>query len=151
LFKELSAYRRGSALNLPKNLVVIGTIVTWYVGIVLYNGDFTFTVTNIVAHGIPYMALIWIWGRKTHKKAFSYRWAIIPFLVIILLLAYIEEGFWAGFVWREHLDVFGLFKSLPVIENKKLLSIVVPLLTLPQATHYILDGYIWKSSPPERV
>ena len=151
LFKEISVYRKGFAFNLPKNVVVIGTIITWYVGIVLFNGDFTFTVTNIVAHGIPYMALIWIWGRKNHIKAFSYRWAIIPFLVIILLLAYLEEGFWAGFVWREHLDVFGLFKSLPVIENKKLLSIVVPLLTLPQTTHYILDGYIWKNSPPERV
>ena len=28
--------------------------------------------------------------------------------------------------------------------SENLLSILVPLLALPQITHYILDGFIWK-------
>ncbi len=144
VLNELRHLKHGRPLNVPKNLIVLGTVVSWYVGIVLLNGDFTFTITNIVAHGIPYMALVWIWGRRNKARVLSTRFSLLPFLGIILALAYVEEAFWAGLVWREHLDFFTFFQRLPVVTDKKTLSLLVPLLTLPQATHYILDGFIWK-------
>lgn len=142
--KEIVLLKTGAEFNLPKNLILLGTVLSWYVGIVLLNGDFTFTVTNIVAHGIPYMALVWIWGRRNKVRVLSTRFSLLPFLGIILALAYVEEAFWAGLIWREHLDVFSFFQHLPEVTDKKTLSLLVPLLTLPQATHYILDGFIWK-------
>ena len=144
VLKEILAFKKSSSINLPKNLLIIGTAISWYVGIVLLDGDFTFTVTNIVAHGIPYMALVWAWGKDNGARIINLKWALLPFLGLILILAYLEEGFWAGFIWREHFEFFGWSRSLPEITDKKMLSILVPLLTLPQATHYILDGFIWK-------
>lgn len=33
------------------------------------------------------------------------------------------------------------------IPGRVLLALVVPLLALPQATHYLLDAWIWKVRP----
>lgn len=143
--------------NLPKNLILIGTALSWYVGIVLFNGDMAFTITNVTSHGIPYMALVWAYGKKQadkddsnlvfgklQYKVFFSHYSFPLFLVFLIFLGYIEEGFWAGFVWREHLEIFGFFSNLPTIRAKDSLSLIIPLLTLPQATHYVLDGFIWR-------
>lgn len=139
-----SQFKR-DAFNLPKNLLIAGTGLSWYAGIVWFNGDAAFTITNVVAHGIPYMALIWSWGRKKEARPFTVSWGIPVFLLSLLFLAVLEESLWAGLVWREHLNFFSWSDSLPAIKDKDTLSLVVPLLTLPQATHYFLDGFIWKS------
>ncbi len=154
---EVFKTSRGRSLNLPKNMVILGTALSWYVGIVLFNGDMIFTVTNVVAHGIPYMALVWLYGERQKERSdapiiagkFSYHlffsWYSLPlYFGLLLLFGFLEEGLWAGFVWRERLEVFGFFGSLPQITAKDTLSWLVPLLTLPQATHYVLDGFIWK-------
>jgi hypothetical protein len=47
-------------------------------------------------------------------------------------------------VWRERGEIFGLFAALPQLMSKEALAIIVPLLSLPQTTHYVLDGFIWK-------
>lgn len=66
------------------------------------------------------------------------------FLGVLGLLAYAEEGLWDGLVWREHASAFGWFQQLPAVENHVWLTLLVPLLALPQATHYVLDGFIWR-------
>lgn len=143
-------------INIPKLLVIIGTIVSWYFGIIYYNGDITFTLLNVVSHGIPYMALIWIYSYKKqqkkplfstsiNKKVFS-KYGIILFVLIIFLLAYIEEGLWDGLVWNEHKRIFHLFSQQLIHPSHHLLSFIVPLLALPQITHYVIDGFIWKVS-----
>jgi len=47
-------------------------------------------------------------------------------------------------IWKEHGSIFAMFSSLPKIGNEQILSLLVPLLALPQSTHYVLDGFIWK-------
>ncbi len=154
--------KHGHRFNVPKNLVVTGTALSWYAGIIYFNGDMIFTITNVVSHGIPYMALVWLYGEKQQHKPqapliagrFSYKlffskYSLPIFFASLLLLGYIEEGFWAGFVWREHLEAFGAFAHLPAITAKDTLSWLIPLLTLPQATHYVLDGFIWKLKDSE--
>ena len=49
--------------NPGKDMVVLTTAVCWYAGIVAFNSDYAFTVTNVLIHGVPYMALVWWYAR----------------------------------------------------------------------------------------
>lgn len=144
-------------INMPKNLLVLGTYLSWYFGIVYFNGDVAFTALNVISHGIPYIALIWVYGKKkeaaTSTKNTSWQWlrsifttayGIIIFLAIIVLFAFVEEGLWDAMVWQEHAAVFQPFYFMPHVTTNVILTFLIPLLTLPQITHYIIDGFIWK-------
>src|SRR4051794_23844381 len=66
------------------------------------------------------------------------------FLGSLIGLAFFEEGLWDGLIWKEHFQVFKPFFLLPKIEDSATLTWLVPLLILPQLTHYLLDGFIWR-------
>ncbi len=140
---EVFSFKR--SLFLPHNLFLLGTILSWWTGIVWLKTDWAFTVTNIISHGIPYFALIYISDMKERKKLF---WpSKLPVFIMfsgLIVLGYIEEASWAFFIWRENLSIFPELSSLAAITDSALLALVVPLLALPQLTHYILDGIIWK-------
>ena len=139
---------RGEPLSWGKIGIVASTAATWYVGIVAFNSDFAFTVTNVVAHGLPYLALVWLYGRRkwiapTSWRTWLYRPALLwVFVGVTILLAYLEEGAWDLLVWREHASLFGGWR-LPTLPDE-MLAVIVPALILPQATHYVLDAWIWK-------
>ncbi len=154
LVKEVFVISRFKTINILRILVISGTLFSWYMGIVYFNGDLAFTLLNVVSHGIPYMALIWIFSRKENRayaKASSF-WkmiyrpsGIILFLLIIFLLAFLEEGLWDVWVWKDNGELFGVFdhfKSVPV--RASWLRFIVPLLAVPQLTHYVIDGVIWR-------
>lgn len=155
--KELYFWRKLGHGSIPKQLMIVGTALSWYVGIVALNGDMAFTITNVVSHGLPYMGLVWIYGRKQTNKNpdqpviaqikvrnfFSIPFVPV-FITMLLLLAFIEEGLWDGLVWRDHASFFSAFSHLPRITDQATLAWLVPLLSLPQVTHYILDGFIWR-------
>ena len=149
LVRQVQIYWKRGAVNWGKVGIVTSTACVWYAGIVLLNSDFAFTLTNVVAHGVPYIALVWIYGR--HKWTDSRSWrqrihrpaAAGVFVGLLLMLAYFEEGLWDLFVWREHAAAFGQM-ALPFAVPEALRHLVVPLLTVPQATHYVLDAWIWK-------
>ena len=154
IVKELVVSIASRRINLPKNLIILGTFISWYFGIVYFNGDMAFTLLNTVSHGIPYMALVWIGLKKQTNPektdnvknwSLAAKWyGLAVFLCSLFLFAYIEEGFWDGFVWREHAGVFGFFHHLSKVNDNILLALLVPLLSLPQSTHYVLDGFIWR-------
>lgn len=151
IIKEAVVIIKNKQLNIPRNLLIAGTFLSWYFGIIYFNGDMAFTTLNVVSHGIPYMALVWFMQKKEQPQYKSpllqqlkRSYGIVIFLGIIVLLAYFEEGLWDGFIWKEHQSFFSLFQQLPVITNKETLALIVPLLSLPQSTHYVLDGFIWK-------
>jgi hypothetical protein len=128
---------------------MIGTAASWYLGIVVFNGDLAFTCLNVISHGIPYMALVWCTEKKDADKSpllkhvFG-KYGIALFVLIIFFFAYFEEGLWDALVWKEHTGLFTPFSSLTKIESANLLAFAVPLLSLPQVVHYVLDGFIWK-------
>ncbi|HEY5750537.1 MAG TPA: hypothetical protein VIU12_30960 [Chryseolinea sp.] len=99
--------------------------------------------TYLVAHGIPYMGLIWIYREKKADRAFSWKGVAI-FAGALLILAYLEESFWDVLVWKDHPDIFPFLTYSAPLENPMWLSVVIPLLVLPQITHYVLDGFIWR-------
>lgn len=160
--KELFFLRAAGYFNIPKNLLIVGTALSWWIGIITLNSDMAFTMTNVVSHGVPYMALIWLmhhqrsdsnqqrqpssveqnsWFERATRLALTY----LPlFLLVLVGLAFLEEGLWDGLVWREHTSFFGLFAHLPEITDKTVLALLIPFLALPQSTHYVLDGFIWR-------
>lgn len=160
VIKEIALWKETRTVNIPRNLLLFGTAFSWFVGIVAFNNDLAFTATNVIAHGVPYLALIWIYGynqaaldgRRTSylspwiSKLF--RWRMVPlYIAVLFVLAFLEEGFWNGFVWREHRSMFGFFDSLPAVKSDQTLKWLVPLLALPQMTHYMLDAFIWQMKP----
>jgi len=168
--REIFSVRAGHSFNWPRNLLLFGTALSWYVGIVATNNDLAFTATNVIAHGIPYMALIWLYGRNRValaersiqsqptapfvwpplQRLFSWRYVPI-FCATLFALAYAEEVLWDGFIWREHGAVLLLAASLPTAHSGSVLNWLVPLLALPQATHYVLDAYIWRLREPGTI
>ena len=51
------ARKHQKAFAWGKVLWTLSTACNWYLGIVYFNSDVAFSITNVVAHGIPYMAL----------------------------------------------------------------------------------------------
>ena len=130
--------------------MLLATAAAWGTGIILFNGDLTFTLINIVSHGIPYMALVWIYQyRKRSNPVHAgnrllsfFQLKYMPLYILVLMgIAYFEEGIWDWFVWKEHADLFG---SGNFLLSTTALTLLVPLLTMPQITHYVLDAYIWR-------
>ena len=141
--KAIYLYFATGFLNPGKDIVVATTAVCWYAGIVALNSDYAFTVTNVIIHGVPYFALVYFYARsrrensKRFYQALSGNW--IVFLATLWALAYIEELFWNRAVWHERNWIFGGNFD---IEDWKMYF--VPLLAVPQLTHYVLDGFVWR-------
>jgi hypothetical protein len=147
--KEIVVIVKYRQINLPRNAMMLITAASWYVGIVVAQGDLVFTLTNIVAHGIPYIALTFIYkSAETERFIKLQSWFKLQWLPLtaglLILFAYVEEGLWDGFVWHDHLQFFPIFNQLPQVNTATLLAVLVPLLTVPQLTHYVLDAVIWR-------
>lgn len=155
--KEIYLTKKTGYLNIPKNLMVAGTALSWWIGIVFLDSDLAFTMTNVLSHGIPYMALIWLYHHKPEESSSTtiiargvnltrnLIVAYLPaFLLFLFLLAYLEEGIWDGLIWREHGQIFSFFYRFPQITDPAFLAVLIPFLALPQSVHYVLDGFIWR-------
>ena len=139
---------RGEGVQAGKVLLVVATWVAWFGGIVLARDDFAFTVMNVVLHGVPYFALLFRYARGRHAEGgfgglgVLLRAGLPGFLLFLVGLALVEEGLWDVLVWHDRPVLFG--DGAPALEAD-VLALVVPLLALPQATHYVLDAFIWKA------
>ncbi|MCW5961773.1 MAG: hypothetical protein KIS76_16550 [Pyrinomonadaceae bacterium] len=148
--KSICLYFAKGFLNPGKDIVVLTTAVCWYVGIVAINSDYAFTVTNVIIHGVPYFALIYFYARSRREntgrvyRTLSHNMFI--FLATLWFFAYAEELIWHRGIWHERNWIFGGNWDL---ENWKMY--LVPLLAVPQLTHYVLDGFIWKRRSTEKL
>lgn len=114
-------------------LVVSTTALCWGIGILVTDTDWAFTVTNVLIHGLPYFGFVWVVTRRSEPPAgtllawlASRGWA---FYLFLLVLAVVEEIGWdlsAGSQW--------------VVVGTAFFSV-------PQITHYVLDGVIWRRRP----
>jgi hypothetical protein len=144
--EQLREAWRSRRLQVGKSLLVAGTALTWYVGIVATNGDFEFTVTNVLPHGVPYLALLYLYARERRREApdlFGSRLlagGVGAFVAICLGLATLEELAWARWVFRDHAALFGEGHQL----GRLAVGALVSLLVVPQAVHYALDGLLWR-------
>jgi hypothetical protein len=148
---------RERRFELGKVLVVLGTALTWYVGIVATNGDFEFTVTNVLPHGVPYLALLYFYARERRREVPQLLGSrlvstgLLGFFGVCLLAALLEEGVWARWIFHDHAEVFGVGQP-----GQAFVALLAPLLVVPQAVHYALDGLLWRrgdtaSRPAQRA
>ncbi|HEX5656083.1 MAG TPA: hypothetical protein VFX59_02765 [Polyangiales bacterium] len=107
-----------------------------------FDSDYVFTVTNVLLHGVPYFVLTQRYARA-HGSGWAGRVArrgLVPVLLFCAALAFAEESPWDRWVWHEHAEYFGeVFPLSPALS-----TFLVPLLALPQASHYVLDGFLWR-------
>jgi len=142
---------RSRRLSPGRDLWLLTTALVWGVGILGVTGDAAFTLPNVVHHGVPYIALIWWTVRRNHVdgqpvalsgRLFSKR-ALPLFVLPLIVLALGEEWAWDRLLWFDHPELFGAWGP-----DEDLIGVVRALvlatLSLPQVTHYILDGLIWK-------
>jgi hypothetical protein len=131
-----------------KHVLLLATAATWYAGIVLYDDDDAFTLTNVFAHGVPYAVLVFSYARHTAARepgvgarllGGSVFGAGLRFLACLWVLAYAEELLWDRSHWHERPHLFGGGFQLSSLE-----AWIVPLLAVPQFTHYVLDGLFWR-------
>jgi hypothetical protein len=142
-FVAAQRYFRVDFSAIGKDIVVATTAICWYLGIVAFNSDYAFTVTNVIIHGVPYFALIYVYTKARRGTAGRiYRLATSNWLVFLASLwafAYIEELLWHRGVWHERQWFFGGDWDWDAVK-----VFFVPLLAVPQLTHYVLDGFIWR-------
>lgn len=144
--RQVHRWRTGRPVNHGKVLVVATTWLCWWLGIMVFDGDFAFTVTNVIIHGVPYLALTYRYGRARAAQrprsglAWMLRGGVAAFVAFVLVAAFAEEALWDRYVWHERSWLFG---GGPATEGS-VLVFLVPLLALPQAVHYALDGFVWK-------
>lgn len=134
--RAIAAHARGAG-NLGKDIVVVTTAIAWYVGIVAFDSDYAFTMTNVLMHGIPYFALVFVKARPKPEQRRAVN--VLVFLGALWMIAFVEELLWDRTVWHDRTWLFGDGWDLPAWQ-----LVIVPLLALPQLTHYVLDGFIWK-------
>ena len=157
------------SLPAAKLLVMGSTWLSWYLGIVYYNSDFAFSVCNVLPHGVPYFVLLYRYRQNElrdreaqsepapvphraaatplHHDPSRVRYsatAVLMFLLPLFALAFCEESLWDRLIWHDHARFF----PLPEIDPPAwLLVLLVPLLALPQSSHYLLDAWIWRVGP----
>ncbi|MEM9379487.1 MAG: hypothetical protein AAGB93_06000 [Planctomycetota bacterium] len=149
--RQLQHAASGRGFNLAKIQVVFTTWIAWYGGIVVLDSDIAFTALNVLSHAIPYLVVVWTVERRHGERERTplARWFaprfVAPLLGVLVLVGYAEEWLWDSLVWQDHA---GLFPGAEAVGLGPLpaaaLGILVPLLAVPQATHYVLDGWLWR-------
>ena len=133
-------------------ILVALTAASWNLGIVWFDDDRVFTLSNVVVHGVPYMALVWIAGGRERvagvldrgRGALPIAAIAAAYYGLLAALAFAEEAAWDRLVWHEHALLFGAGG----VELGELgLALAVAGLSIPQATHYLLDRWIWRVGP----
>lgn len=141
---------RGLRPSAGKLLIWATTWACWHGGIAFFDSDYAFTATNVFIHGIPYLAYVHHWGRRrfaaeTLPVASLFRpGRVLLYMAPLVAVAFAEEWFWDRLVWHDNPM---LFPGPDLFPGGDALSLLVPLLALPQATHYALDAWIWRLRP----
>jgi len=153
--RAVRAARRGP-VAWGKHVVVATTAACWYTGIVATNADYAFTVTNVFIHGVPYLALVYLYARAASREPGSRggatarmiggRRGVVVFCATLWAVAYVEELIWDRAIWHDRGWLFGAG-----IDVGHAAMLIVPLLAVPQLTHYVLDGFLWRRHANPRL
>ena len=112
-------------------------------------------MTNVFVHGIPYMALVYLYARAAARERESaegasarlVRRGVVVFLATLWLVAYFEEMLWDRALWHDRPWLFGGGLDL----GSAATAIVAAVLATPQLAHYVLDGLLWRRKANPRL
>lgn len=68
------------------------------------------------------------------------------FAATLWAVAYLEELLWDRAIWHDRPHLFGGDLGLDDAH-----TFLVPLLAVPQLTHYVLDGFLWRRGQNPRL
>ncbi len=143
--RQAHRWKAESFLPVGKSMIVATTALSWWFSIVALDSDWAFTALNVLPHGVPYIALVWVRSAKEGGTRGLRRWLLHAgpwiFFLLLLALSFGEEWLWDAGIWHDHSGVFGPGWEL----GRTAQVFLVPLLALPQAVHYTLDAFIWRS------
>jgi hypothetical protein len=115
----------------------------------------------VFIHGIPYGALVFLYARRAAVRPESahglaarvVRRGLLPFLATLWAVAYLEELLWDRAIWHDHPALFGAGAALGNLGTgvDAFAAFLVPLLAVPQLTHYLLDGFLWRRAANPRL
>ena len=144
---QIRATARGRPPAWGRWLLLGATAFAWYAGLVAFDSDYAFTVTNIPLHALPYawLAVRYARSRATEPGAPPLlsrlvRAGPLAIAALLILVALLEEAGWDRLVWHDHPQFFG--PSSPL--DDAWVALLAPLLAVPQLTHYVLDGFVWR-------
>jgi hypothetical protein len=113
--KEARRFATGRPVSWGKVLVVVTTALVWHLGIVVFDSDYAFAVTNVLVHGVPYFGLVFLSLRTSaaaraaagggRPRGPRRRHALL-FAGPLLALAFLEEWGWDRLVWHENGALF---------------------------------------------
>jgi hypothetical protein len=150
----------GAPVAWGKHVVIATTAACWYVGIVATSADYAFTVTNVFIHGVPYLALVFLYARAASREPASQGGitarllagrggrarAAVVFCASLWAIAYLEELVWDRALWHDRPWLFGAGGNIGHAA-----VVIAPLLAVPQLTHYLLDGFLWRRRTNPRL
>ena len=161
---------REGGRSLGRDLWLLNTAAVWGLGIIGAGGDLAFTLPNVMHHAVPYLALV---ALIEHRRAASGLPGAFPIrlvsgvgLVVLLgaaiLFGVVEEALWEVFVWGDHPTISGrvdpwawlggwlgadgwllVAEEGEPVPTASALALATALLSVPQVSHYLLDGLIW--------
>lgn len=134
---------RQGRLVAPGTGWLLASTANWAAAIPLARSDLAFTVANILGHGVPYFALVAVTSARERGERAGRAGALAAGGALCIALALAEELAWDWSTWREQ-----VFVGPP---PDGLAAVAFALLAVPQLTHYLLDGAIWKGSPRLRA
>jgi hypothetical protein len=147
VIRQVVRARRGAPFAAGKCVVVASTAASWWAAIVASQSDLAFTALNVLPHGVPYFWLLFSYARARATArpdtpaARVVALGLGAFLFTLVVLGFVEEALWDRLVWHDRPLLFGF---LPDVDASSLAHVLVPLLALPQATHYALDAVLWR-------
>lgn len=142
--RQLWRWKSEGFLPAGKTLLLATTAASWWIAIVGLDSDWAFTALNVLPHGVPYA--VFVWRRSTAEPARRgaagslLRAGPFAFAAALLAVGYGEEWLWDLGIWHDHPELFGQGWNLGSTAK----ALLIPLLALPQASHYLLDGFIWR-------
>ncbi len=153
LLQRARRWRAGAPNWMVLGLVLVPAL-NWNLGIVWFDDDRVFTITNVFLHGVPYLALVWVAGGRERVEQGLERvrlprsrfFVLVAYYGLLVALALAEEGSWDNLIWHEHPQLLG-DAGLWVDPAGIAAAAIVAILTVPQATHYLLDRWIWRVGP----
>ena len=153
--RQVQVFVISKHFNWGKNLLMVASWVSWYVGIRASSSPFVSAAFLNLLHGIPFIVLVWVYQhRKWHKRKPSDRartpaivWLtarahVVAFLGLVVVIAMVEEGLWDSLVWKRFVPQ-AILEQVPTL-SPTVLSLIVAVLSLPQILHYFLDAFIWR-------
>jgi hypothetical protein len=148
LARRVHLWRRGRPAPMVP-LLALTPALCWHLGIVVFDDDRIFTITNVFLHGVPYLALVWLAGGRDRVVATTgprpLAVVLVAFYGLLAALAIAEELAWDRLVWHDRPELFGAGEPLDL--HPVAAAAITALLAVPQATHYLLDRWIWRVGP----